>query len=382
MWHALQGAPGPREGLRPPVHHGSHAVEHLFLCLSADAGLEEDAVPRLNLEHHRKRARALLNSARASQPGAALHEAQLVVARESGFPSWTRLKAHIRAESLRRPMALAGLLVAANRAEEANQPRPLYRDPLARHLAGEEGRALLAALREATWPGFASGPDRISRSDQYFDDALRHVVRRARVTQVVVVHAGTDTRAFRLGWPPATTVFEVDDEDVFAHKQSVLDSLRARPRCRRETVTTGRDGGLRRALLRRGFDPARRSAFLIERLQFMEAAAVTRLLREDRALSSPGSWLGLSVISEEMRIAPVMAPFLRRMEDLGFPRWCFGVDDPESWLAAHGWRATSVVAGAPEASFGRWPYGYVPRGMPAVFRGFLTQAWVGVEEQP
>lgn len=49
-----------------------------------------------NLEHARKHARALLKSTRARGDATcrALHDAQLVVAREGGFRSWAALKAH------------------------------------------------------------------------------------------------------------------------------------------------------------------------------------------------------------------------------------------------------------------------------------------------
>jgi hypothetical protein len=54
----------------------------------------------------------------------------------------------------------------------------------------------------------------------------------------------------------------------------------------------------------------------------------------------------------------------------------FGVDDPEPFLGRHGWRGTSVVAGAPEANYGRWPYRYVPRGAPGVPRAYLINGHV------
>ncbi len=65
---------------------------------------------RFNLEQQRKRAKELLKAARADEPAALarvlqhlppreaslkLADAQLVIARECGFPSWPRLKAHI-----------------------------------------------------------------------------------------------------------------------------------------------------------------------------------------------------------------------------------------------------------------------------------------------
>lgn len=89
----------------------------------------DSAVPlpgRINLEQQKKRARELLNAVRAREPDAierfrrhhprgsgqtaasvgaatwALHDAQLVVAREHGFPSWPRLKARLDAEAAAR----------------------------------------------------------------------------------------------------------------------------------------------------------------------------------------------------------------------------------------------------------------------------------------
>ena len=73
-------------------------------------------VVRLNLEYYRKQAKSLLKAAKAGDPGAlqrlrhfsselnpehaaatlpALHDAQLAVAREQGFPSWPRFRAFI-----------------------------------------------------------------------------------------------------------------------------------------------------------------------------------------------------------------------------------------------------------------------------------------------
>ena len=115
----------------------------------------------LNFEQQRKRARALLRGVRAhdadairrvtaSHPAFAgrerasleplsLHDAQLVIARESGFATWARLKAQIRAERMKSPLTAVALLAAANRALETELPQPLYRDPFARDLAGELG---------------------------------------------------------------------------------------------------------------------------------------------------------------------------------------------------------------------------------------------------
>jgi methyltransferase (TIGR00027 family) len=248
---------------------------------------------------------------------------------------------------MRSPLTLAALMSAANRALETELPHPLYRDPFARHLAGDIGWSLLAALRQAAWPGYnTSGPDPyLTILTRFFDDALRRVSSEFALTQVVLIGAAMDTRAFRLEWPSDVTVFEIDRPDVLAHKDTVLDRLGVQPACRRRTVWADPRRSSSRALLRAGFDPKRKTAFLIERTQFFDAAVAARILRDISVLSSPGSWIGLSLIGEETRLSPFMTPFLRKLEDLGLPPWTFGVDDPDTlWLRMDGrqlalWRA-------------------------------------------
>jgi hypothetical protein len=71
-----------------------------------------------------------------------------------------------------------------------------------------------------------------------------------------------------------------------------------------------------------------------------------------------------------------MTPWIRKHEEIGSPPLRFGIDDPEAFLASHGWQGTTVVAGAPEANFGRWPYGYIPRRTPGVPRIFFAEGWM------
>jgi methyltransferase (TIGR00027 family) len=353
-------------------------------------------VSRLNLEHQRKRARALLKGVRlhhadalvrVSRAGAdgagtiALHDAQLVIARENGFPSWSKLQAHLRSESLEPRLMLAARLMAANRAAETTRRDALYRDRFAGDLAGDDGWAAWQAMRHASWPGCVTGPDPyLTILTRFFDDALLDAVRKAAITQVVIVGAGMDTRAFRLDWPPGVRLYEVDTADIFAHKEQVLGRLAAQPTCQRKTVVSNRYGALKRALRRTDFDARRKAAFLIERLQYLPPAGADNVVRELTAFAADGSWIGLAVLSDETLRSNFMQPFLRTLESRGLPPWRFGVDDPEAWLSTHGWHAHSIVAGAPEASYSRWPYAYIPRGTPAIPRGFFTVGWKAREE--
>lgn len=57
---------------------------------------------RLNLEQQRKRAKELLPHLKTQDPNATLSVAQWTIAKQLGFSSWPKLKAH-RRHRLRRP---------------------------------------------------------------------------------------------------------------------------------------------------------------------------------------------------------------------------------------------------------------------------------------
>jgi ankyrin repeat protein len=104
-------------------------------------------VVRLNLEYYRKQAKALLKAAQKKDAGAlqrlhlhlpklelspALHEAQLVIAREQGFASWPRFKAFIVESNLNFQELVAAFMDAATsdlkRAEEILSAQPKIAD--------------------------------------------------------------------------------------------------------------------------------------------------------------------------------------------------------------------------------------------------------------
>ena len=96
-----------------------------------------------------------------------------------------------------------------------------------------------------------------------------------------------------------------------------------------------------------------------------------------RGLACAGSWIGFDVTSAGLLASAMMAPYLNKLKQLGRAPWRFGINDPEAFLAAHGWDATAVVFGAPEASYGRW---LCPYALRSIARAFLAQGWMRGEE--
>lgn len=50
------------------------------------------------------------------------------------------------------------------------------------------------------------------------------------------------------------------------------------------------------------------------------------------------------------------------------------MDDPETFLASRGWKATLTQYGEEGANYGRWPYPVFPPAMPDMPRNWLVTA--------
>ncbi|KGI71061.1 SAM-dependent methyltransferase [Mycobacterium rufum] len=245
-------------------------------------------------------------------------------------------------------VARTAVLVAAIRADESRRDRPLFEDPFAARLAGEAGRKMLA--RMVAEAGERSTAQIVVRT-RFWDEALLRATQTVR--QVVILAAGLDARAYRLAWPPGTTVIEVDQPAVIAAKDGVLAG--EQPRCHRVSLGADLAGDWSAALTDAGLDPSAPTAWLIEGLlQYLDGDAVHRLFARVHALSAPGSVLLYDVVSAALLTAPEMTGLLASMEAQGSP-WLFGIDAPGELAESLGWTATVTDVAEPGAAFGRWP---------------------------
>lgn len=128
---------------------------------------------------------------------------------------------------------------------------------------------------------------------KYFDDYLRRSID-AGVRQVVLLAAGFDSRAYRLDWPPGTTVYELDLPDVLEFKHRVLAASGAQPRCVRRAVAVDLQDPWAAALTEAGFDREQPTAWVGEGLlMYLSAAVGSALVETVHSLSAPGSTVGL-----------------------------------------------------------------------------------------
>lgn len=188
------------------------------------------------------------------------------------------------------------LFVATARALEAQKPEPLVVDPYAevfcRAVGGPaadvlEGNDPEHPLKTADFGqhfvNFQAA--RTKYFDEYFGQAAA-----AGVRQIVILAAGLDSRAYRLDWPAATTIFELDRPEVLDFKREVLGGRGVQPRAERREIAVDLREDWPQALRASGFDTAKPSAWIAEGLLiYLPATAQEQLFTGVDSLAGHGS---------------------------------------------------------------------------------------------
>jgi methyltransferase (TIGR00027 family) len=264
-------------------------------------------------------------------------------------------------------VAATGLLAAAVRAEESRRDDPLFTDPFAERLAGDDGRRLLAEAVAAT----GQSPAEIAIRTRFFDEALLDA-QSDGASQVVILAAGMDARAYRLDWRPGTTVYEVDQPQVIAAKDERMAG--APSRCHRVAVGIDLAEDWPEALVHQGFSSPAKTAWLVEGLlQYIDAGAVDTLFARIDALSAPGHVLLYNVIGQTLLEAPFLQSTQEFMRRLGAP-WVFGTDTPGALVEGRGWTTVVTDVADPGSRWQRWEHPVVPMEVPGVPRGYFVVA--------
>lgn len=277
--------------------------------------------------------------------------------------------------------------VAAGRAAETESENPLISDPFA--------RLFLDAAGDGVWNWFAAPdlpaellelePDlpvqmqamvgymaaRTAFFDAFFLDATR-----SGVSQVVILAAGLDARAWRLPWPDGTTAYELDQPKVLDFKVATLANHGANPTCNRVGVAVDLRQDWPAALQQAGFDPSAPSAWSAEGLlPYLPAAAHELLFDRIQSLSAPGSWIAVEGHGPDWMDPDVRAQRRERMDKM---RAVMAKADPQretprteelfyfeeredvgGWLRRHGWDVTVTPSNELMAGYGRG----VPEGV-------------------
>jgi len=246
-------------------------------------------------------------------------------------------------------------MIAAGRAMATKDPRALINDPFAEPLVRAVGLDFFVKMIDGSIDFSTNenaSPARmqaiingVAVRTKYFDSYLLAAVD-AGVRQVVILASGLDARAYRLDWPPDTTVFEVDQPEVIDFKTTTLAGLGAQPTADRRTVGIDLRYDWPTALRAAGLDTLAPTAWLAEGLLiYLPPEAQDRLFDNITAMSAAGSTVATEYVPglkdlDPDRIRERTAAF-REHIDIDMPSLVYAGDRSHviEYLRAKGWDA-------------------------------------------
>jgi methyltransferase (TIGR00027 family) len=250
-------------------------------------------------------------------------------------------------------------MVAAARAMASSAEDPLIDDPFAEPLVRAVGvdfftrwaTGELAAAdvddADAAW-GLQRMSDAMAARTRYFDAFFLDATK-AGIRQAVILASGLDARAYRLSWPPAMTVFEIDQPQVIKFKTATLAGLGAEPTADLRAVPIDLRHDWPAALRAAGFDVDRPTAWIAEGLlAFLPPDAQDRLLDNITAFSAGGSRLATESFPTQLGVAQMRNATLHwrehgfdlEIEDLVFQGERHNV---ATYLGSRGWHTVATT---------------------------------------
>jgi methyltransferase (TIGR00027 family) len=168
-------------------------------------------------------------------------------------------------------------IMATHRAIEMLRPpeERVCEDPLAIHFLSQEmvvllkDRQQLIALANESARKFPGINGAVVARARFIDEIVLQYVEEGLV-QIVILGAGYDSRAYRIeGIKENVTVFEVDHPDTQQIKiQKIIDILGEKPGHVKYVPIDFIKDDLKACLLKNGYDPAKRTLFIMEGLTF------------------------------------------------------------------------------------------------------------------
>ncbi len=221
--------------------------------------------------------------------------------------------------------------VAMHRAIETERPDALFRDPLARRLAGERGAEIVRQFpRTGEWSW--------ALRTHLFDGAIRGAVGQGCDT-VVNLAAGFDARPYRLKLPETLRWIEVDLPELLREKEEMLRG--EKPVCRLERVALDLgDVVARRTLFARVGSTMRKALIVSEGLLiYLEREEVLALGRDLAAVRAFRRWV-LDIASPGL-LKMVQKSWGERLAQGESPPKFAPAEGPAFFEAA-GWKAAEV----------------------------------------
>jgi methyltransferase (TIGR00027 family) len=268
------------------------------------------------------------------------------------------------------------LAVAMARAAESQSECALFDDPYAQlfiDAANERGwRSPFGGQALAEMPG--ATPEFVEKVQRRLTGIRAYAISRTKlfddffiaagaagITQVVILAAGLDARAWRLPWVSGTVVYEIDQPKVLEFKAETLSAHDAVATARDVAVPVDLRQDWPTALRQKGFDPTQPTAWLAEGLlPYLPAAGQDLLFERLNQLSALDSRVAVEAFGDDYfddeyqkrtrervqalrAAAGTSADQVTDVSELFYAEPRTNVAD---WLREHGWQVGSTDAAA------------------------------------
>jgi methyltransferase (TIGR00027 family) len=222
------------------------------------------------------------------------------------------------------------LWMAYYRAEETDRPDALFRDPLARKLAGERGEQVVRALKR----GRAFSSPMIARTAA-IDDLLQRAIGEG-CDVVLNLAAGLDTRPYRLTLPPNLQWIEADLPALMSYKEEQLKG--EQPKCRLRRVSADLANAAERQRLFADANAAGTKIVIITEglLGYLDTEDVSALARDLH--SQPGFAKWITDFASPMVLKRVNKQWGKQLNAAGAPLK-FAPPEGELFFKQFGWCA-------------------------------------------
>jgi methyltransferase (TIGR00027 family) len=223
--------------------------------------------------------------------------------------------------------------VALARAAEAERQHPWFVDPLAIRLAA----SVPQATKERVGLGLTAW---IAVRTRFLDELVLYSAERG-IRQLVMIGAGLDARAFRLGLPEDLAIYELDREDVFAAKRRIMRAAGLASAVRHEIAADVLAPGWLDAVRAAGWHGDEPTLWILEGfLIYFDSDVRAKILSELATVSAVGSALGVTMST--------------RTDEPRHPLWKpFDNPDIDGWFASCGWRAEMTDMTDASSRYGR-----------------------------
>jgi methyltransferase (TIGR00027 family) len=233
-------------------------------------------------------------------------------------------------------------MVAIYRAIESERADALFRDPLARRLAGDYGQRIVASMSGGPWSWTTAMRTHtmawvMAIRTRIIDDFILSAIAEG-VDAILNLGAGLDTRPYRMETPPSLCWFEIDYPSVIDFKEDRLKD--EKPRCRLERVKLDlADISARRELFLQLGSRFTNVLVLTEGvIPYLSVEDVGGLAQDLKAQSAFRHWI-VDYFSQDTIRWRKRAAFQRKMQNAPF---LFEPKDYFGFFEKHGWRPAEI----------------------------------------